>query len=404
MDLGIAGETSLARNSVCDDLKERLARRCQLDRIVRAIVLPDEGLSSPVKATIVACSNETNSKFTRTIAASSAAETSDSIMLLDQYFGLSRSSQLFSAKILAHAADDLSRSSDEFHSKASAIQLQCLSTAPSSMADEYRKHTVWLTERSHCKSCFFASPMTQTIISVVRDLLDAAREEDALVYIGLVYYYGNSRKFLYAYKDLCKLRGRALYVALFEHSIEQNQSLTNCTSFPVSSGSGYRGGRAALEGLKLDEINMKVVAMATYYITVLLDEFGRRKGFCMEWKSMVDRMRCSDLQAMCVARMTKRCLVSHGYDDQRETWTHMSIHSVPVCWRKKSPRVYGLCLLDQCMKYEIGRTLRQKWEATSPFSEEVFLGESHVGQQACEIRKSMSQKSFVRNSAVAWWD
>ena len=218
-----------------------------------------------------------------------------------------------------------------------------------------------------------------------------------------MYYYGNSRKFLDAYKDLCKLRGRALYVALVEHTMQESQYLTNCKSFPVSAATGYRGGPASLKGLKMEEINVKVVAMATHYITVLLDEFRNRKGFCMEWRSMVERMRCSPLQAMCVARMTKRFLGSCAYDDQPESWTHMSIHGVPVCWQRKSPRAYGLCLLHHCMKFQIGWMLRQSWEGTNPFSDETFLGESHVGQQACEMRKSMSIKSSVRNFPVAWW-
>ena len=180
---------SMSRSCACDDFKDSLVCRCKLDRIVRAIVLPDERSSPSVKRTLVASSKSTTSKSARAIAASSAAETSDttisdealsasvtqtriacsttetfhfartiaatsaadtsgSTMLLDQYFGLPTASHLFLAKILAHAAYDLSTSSDEFHSKANAIHLQCLSTAPSSIVDNYRKHTVWLTERS----------------------------------------------------------------------------------------------------------------------------------------------------------------------------------------------------------------------------------------------------------------
>ena len=41
MHLGIASENSMSRSCACDDFKDSLVCHCKLDRIVRAIVLPD---------------------------------------------------------------------------------------------------------------------------------------------------------------------------------------------------------------------------------------------------------------------------------------------------------------------------------------------------------------------------
>ena len=118
---------------------------------------------------------------------------------------------------------------------------------------------------------------------------------------------------------------------------------------------------------------MKAVAISAYYITVMVDEFGKDSSSCMYWHFIARRLHCSDLQAMCIARVSKHVFPTTSRVLHPETWTAESKEYVPRAWVKKTPNEYGVVLLEKLLNYEIGHKLQRLWNSQFTHPDDVFF-------------------------------
>jgi len=322
--------------------------------------------------------------------------------VLDEYFGIAGDSKEFLVSTLAHVALDVSESREEFDGFCRDIAAQLLDKGDARKEAEFAKHIDWLLGRKHCMASFFGSKMTKQVLETAEAMHSAGKDEDAIVFVGLIYLFGNSRPWVEDFKAMSSLRGTDLYVAMYEFIAgQENVYLASPSKYPVSAATPYKGGSDALAGLRHDDVNMKAVAVAVYYISVLVDELQEDRTFVASWRRIADRIQCSDLQAMAFSRVARRALKVDDVLAPPETWTKESIEYVPRAFRKKNPRAYGDVLRKTALASAVGCVLQNRFETINPF--EKFPGESHIEHAGCELRKRKNGKSPPWSSTPSWW-
>jgi hypothetical protein len=247
-------------------------------------------------------------------------------------------------------------------------------------SEEFDRHCQWLVSKSHCRFADQHSDMTKAVIDEGRALPNA---DSQIVFLGLLYFAGNSRDYLQPFRMLSKT-GMTKGAESRVREVLGDSYPVQFDKFPVSAATGTRCG---LEQLKKEHVLMKTVWLTCHYIEVLL---GAPREALQNWQRIQELTGCSSLQAVMFMRMF--CDINGLDHASAESWTDFSKTYVPSPYLNHGPAVLGQHLRSVSETFPSGRQLI----AASVRAEIGLFSARHVEHAGCELRKSLHNIGHIR--------